>query len=60
MDQRSYSLRKDTVSTNHLSRKKPEFHTTLSSYIWKLKDKKIDYEIKWSIKARGQVFSSGG
>ena len=41
-------------------KKKPEFHTTLSSYIWKLKDKKIDYEIKWSIKARGQAFSSGG
>ena len=40
--------------------KRPQGHTTVSSYIWKLRDMKIDYEIKWSIKARGHTFSSGG
>ena len=40
--------------------KRPQGHTTVSSYIWNLRDKNIDYEIKWSIKARGHVFSSGG
>ena len=34
--------------------------TTLSSHIWKLKDKDISYEVKWSIKAREHAFSSGG
>ena len=36
----------------------PKCHTTLSSHIWKLKDKGIPYEVKWSIKARGNGFSS--
>ena len=40
--------------------KRQSQHTTLSSYIWKLKDNDIPYEIKWSIKARGHTFSSGG
>ena len=35
-------------------------HTTLSSHIWKLKDKSIPYEVKWSIKARGHAFLGGG
>ena len=39
---------------------KPSNHTTLSSYIWKLKDKNIPFEVKWSIKSRGHAFSSGG
>ena len=34
----------------------PKCHTTLSSHIWKLKDKSIPYEVKWSIKARGTCF----
>ena len=38
----------------------PKCHTTLSSHICKLKDKSITYEVKWSIKARGHAFSSGG
>ena len=38
----------------------PKRHTTLSSYIWKLKDKKTPYVVDWSIKARGHPFSSGG
>ena len=38
----------------------PKRHTTLSSYIWKLKDKNIPFEVKWSIKSRGYAFSSGG
>ena len=35
-------------------------YTTISSYIWKLKDKKIPHFVNWSIKARGHAFSSGG
>ena len=35
-------------------------HTTLSSYIWKLKEKKTPWFVNWSIKARGHAFSSGG
>ena len=38
----------------------PKSHTTLSSYIWKLTDKKIPHFVNWSIKARGHAFSSGG
>ena len=34
-------------------------HTTLSSYIWKLKNDNIPWDIKWSVKARGHPFSSG-
>lgn len=41
-------------------KKGPSLHTTLSSYVWKLKDDNISYKIKWSIKARGHTFSSGG
>jgi hypothetical protein len=41
-------------------KKRPKYQTTLASYIWKLMDKQINYEIKWSIKARGHAFSSGG
>ena len=40
--------------------KRPALHTTLSSYVRKLKDNNIPYEIRWSIKARGHTFSSGG
>ena len=38
----------------------PKSHTALSSYIWKLKEKKTPYFVNWSIKARGHAFSSGG
>ena len=38
---------------------RPTAHTTLSSYVWKLKDKSIPFEIRWSIKSRGHAFSSG-
>ena len=38
---------------------RPANHTTLSSYVWGLKDKNISFDIKWSIKAKGHVFSSG-
>ena len=41
-------------------RKIPINHTTLSSYIWKLKDRKIPHFVNWSIKARGHPFSSRG
>ena len=40
-------------------RNRPNNHTTLSSYVWKLKDKGAPFEIIWSIKARGHTFSSG-
>ena len=48
--------------SNHKTsfRNKPQCHTTLSSYVWKLKDKKIPHFVNWSIKARGHPFSSGG
>ena len=47
---------------NHKSsiEKRPSLHTTLSSYIWRLKDKGINFDVKWSVKARGHPFSSGG
>ena len=41
-------------------RKLPISHTALSSYIWKLKAKKIPHFVNWSIKARGHAFASGG
>ena len=34
--------------------------TTLSEYIWKLKDQKTPFSIKWSVKAKAHAFSSGG
>ena len=39
---------------------RPKNHTTLSSHIWKLKDRGVHFDIKWSIKARGHAFASGG
>ena len=48
-----YSKHKASINT------RPTAHTTLSSYIWKLKDKIIAYDVTWSIKARGHAFSSG-
>ena len=52
---------KKRCSTHKLSfRNIPKCHTTLSSYIWKIKDEKIPHFVKWSIKARGHPFSSGG
>jgi len=41
-------------------RKIPDSHTTLSSYVWKLKEKKTPHFVNWSIKAKGHAFSSGG
>ena len=49
-----YSAHKSTIKN------RPANHTTLSSYIWKLKDKDIPFEVIWTIKARGHAFSSGG
>ena len=39
---------------------RPKNHTTLSSHIWKLKDRGVHFDIKWSIKARGHPFASRG
>ena len=33
--------------------------TTLSEYVWKLKDNDIPFSIKWSIKTKAYAFSSG-
>ena len=33
--------------------------TTLSDYVWKLKDQNTPFNIKWSIKSRAYAFSSG-
>ena len=41
-------------------RNEKENKTTLSSYVWYLKNRGLKPEITWSIKARGHVFSSGG
>ena len=38
----------------------PKNHTTLSTYVWKLKNKNIEPEYVWSILAKGHAFSSGG
>ena len=38
---------------------RPAAHTTLSSYIWKLKDENIQFQVKWSIIKKGHAFSSG-
>ena len=38
----------------------PTNPTTLSSYIWKLRDNNENFNIKWSIKEKGHPFSSGG
>ena len=52
---------KKKCSTHKTSfRNIPKCHTTLSSYIWKLKDKKIPHFVNWSIKARGHPFSTRG
>ena len=39
--------------------KRPANPTTLSSYVWMLKDRNITPKVVWSIKARGHAFSSG-
>ena len=49
-----YSQHKSSIN------KRPALHTTLSSYVWKLKDNSKPFEIVWSIIARGHSFSSGG
>ena len=54
------SFKKRYSQHKHSIKKKPDNHTTLSSYIWNLKEKGTPFEIKWSIKARGHAFSSGG
>ena len=48
-----YSAHKSSIN------KRPANHTTLSSFIWDLKEKDTPFEIKWSIKAKGHTFSSG-
>ena len=49
-----YSQHKSSINN------RPAQHTTLSSYVWKLKDSKTPFNLKWSIKEKGHVFSSGG
>ena len=52
---------KKRCSTHRSSfRNIPKRHTTLSSHVWKLKDKMTPHYVDWSIKARGHPFSSGG
>jgi len=60
-----YSLTENEFKSrcsNHKSsfRYRNRNQTTLSSYIWKLKDRKIPCVVNWSIKARDHPFSSGG
>ena len=37
--------------------KEKEHATTLSSYIWKLKEKGVEYNTKWSIIEKGKAFN---
>ena len=37
-------------------KKKKQHATTLSTHIWKLKEKRANYEIKWSIIEKGRKF----
>ena len=39
--------------------KRPVNHTTLSSYVWKIKDKNLPFTIRWSIKAQGHPYNGG-
>ena len=47
-------------SHKHSLKHKTANQTALSSHVWKLKDKKVPHEIRWSRKARGHPFASGG
>ena len=47
-----------TVHTNTFKDPTNRNKTTLSQHIWKLKDNKIPYAIKWKIVARGRAYSS--
>ena len=52
-----------TIFRNHqesLSNKKYASSTSLSKYIWELKEAKTKYKIKWSILKRANVYRSGG
>jgi len=50
-NQSKYRYNNHTASFKNISRQNS---TELSKYIWKLKDNKIAYEIKWKILARAQ------
>ena len=39
--------------------KRPTNHTTLLSYIWKLKDKNLPFNVTWSIKVQEHPFNGG-
>ena len=43
-----------------LSNKKYASSTSLSKYIWELKEAKTKYKIKWSILKRANAYRSGG
>ena len=50
-----YSVNKSSIYRET----EPSNHTTLSSHVWNLKNRKIPWDIKWSIKTKGHAFSSG-
>ena len=56
--ERAFKTRRSEHRTSF--RDKTKNQTALSSYIWKLKEKKIPHFVNWSIKAKGHSFSSGG
>ena len=60
--ERKRLMKKDSIVIMQPSTKRPtkEKVTTLSEYIWKLKDQKTPFSIKWSVKAKAYAFSSGG
>ena len=60
MTKNTFKQRFSTHNAAIEKRPPKESVTTLSDYVWKLKDKNIPFSIKWSIKTRAYAFSSGG
>ena len=40
-------------------KKKEDYGTALSKYVWFLRDKNVRFDLKWSIKKKAQVYSAG-
>ena len=53
------TFKKRYTSHKHTFNHRDAQMTTLSTYVWKCRDKGVEPEIKWSVKARGHPFSSG-
>ena len=56
--EKEFKVRCSSHKSSFRDKDRPQ--TALSTYIWKLKEKKIPYHVNWSIKEKGHSFSSGG